>query len=213
MGPDGHAIVLLGGAGAGKTALMLAALQAGWTVLSDDHLLIDASGIVRGMPRRMRIHDSTLDVVPGARNALFPAERIRQVALSLLRHVTLGQIRLPNLVAAERFGSFQPIAPVPGARIVAIRREAGAEPGTSEAAVDQMLELAVSAVARERAAVLLALGPAWRDHLSDVVLEERAILREAITPLRLETIVVPMTWSPSRTLDHLVEGRPSGIRT
>jgi hypothetical protein len=49
---DDHAVVVLGHTGAGKSTLAAAALEAGWRVLADDQVVLDASGtavVVHGL--------------------------------------------------------------------------------------------------------------------------------------------------------------------
>jgi hypothetical protein len=201
--PDGRAMALVGGAGAGKTAATLAALAAGWTVLSDDHLLIDATGTVRGLPRRMRIHDSTLAVVPGSRGAMTPDERAGQARLAALARFTLGHVRLPNLVAAARFGSYRPAEPVHLESLVTLQRRAAVGPDATARTPADMMELLAADIAGERADLVEVLGPAWDAYIAGVIDAERALLLSALKGLRLASLTVPKAWPPARTLDHL----------
>lgn len=203
VAPGQRPIALVGGPGTGKTAASLAALMAGWTVLSDDHLLIDAEGNIRGLPRRMRIHDLTLDVVPGARDALSPKERSRQWQLGAFARASLGQIRLPNLVSAARFGPYRPATPVQLGSLVALQRKADAGPDVSERTVDGMVELLAAGIAQERVDLMRAIGPGWGAHLAEVIDAEGAILRAALSGPRLESLIVPKAWPPARILDRL----------
>lgn len=200
---EGGAVALIGGSGVGKTAISLAALASGWSVLSDDHLLIDAAGAVRGMPRRMRLHGTTLDVVPGTRAALRPSERSRQWLLAVMERLTLGRIRLPNLVPASRFGAFRPDEAVLLGSVVAIERQPGAEPRTTVLERDSVLDLAAEAIAAERIGLRAALGPEWDAHLAEVERAEREILTTAIGRVRLVSTTVPTSWSPAHILDHI----------
>jgi len=55
---DGHAVLILGGSGWGKSTLILGALQDGWSVLSDDLVLVrtDRSGpVVSGIPKTLTV--------------------------------------------------------------------------------------------------------------------------------------------------------------
>ena len=210
MTPDGRVVAVLGGSGAGKTAISLAALQAGWTLLSDDHLLIDASGSVRGMPRRMRLHGSTLEVVPGARAALLPAERSRQTQLAALDRLTLGRVRLPNLVPPSRFGTVRPDPAVPIGSVVAIERHPDVGRRTSTPAADAVLDLVADAVARERVALRRALRPAWEEQWTAIEHAEREILARGLSRVRLESLHVPTSWSPTKILEDLAERVPGG---
>jgi hypothetical protein len=207
---EGGAVALIGGPGVGKTAISLAALGSGWTVLSDDHLLIDAAGTVRGMPRRMRLHGTTLDVLPGTRAALSPAERSRQRLLAALGRLTLGLVRLPNLVSASRFGAFRPDEEVALGSVVVIDRRPGVDPHTTVPGIDAVLDRADDAIAAERIALRRALGPEWDARLATVARAERAILAEALARVRLLSTTVPTSWSPARTLDYLAE-QPGGL--
>lgn len=54
--PGEGAVLLVGPSGSGKSSLVLAASVAGVPVLSDDCVLVDASGRVRGLTRLLKVH-------------------------------------------------------------------------------------------------------------------------------------------------------------
>ena len=51
----GEALLWMGPSGAGKSSLTLAASLAGWKVLGDDCLMVDAHARVRGIPRLLKV--------------------------------------------------------------------------------------------------------------------------------------------------------------
>jgi tetratricopeptide (TPR) repeat protein len=71
---DGRVVLALGGSGSGKSTLILGALEAGWSALADDHVLVceRPDGLrVMGVPRPLTVpadavsHDATSWPIPG----------------------------------------------------------------------------------------------------------------------------------------------------
>lgn len=201
---DGRTFILLGSAGAGKTTLALEALVAGWTVLGDDHVLVDRSGRCLGLPRRMRVYPSTMDLVPRATSRLLASERRALGARDIARRLTAGRVRLPVLIPPDRFGRISPAVWGMPDHVVSLDRSKDVSsvdwaPMSTEAAAGNALRN----IATDRRRLATNLGEPWSERLGRVHATERQILRDAWRQIPAGHAVVPRSWPPERILEWL----------
>jgi hypothetical protein len=207
---DGRTFVVLGSAGAGKTTLALEALVAGWTVLGDDHVLVDRSGRCLGLPRRMRLYPSTIDLVPRAASRLLASERRALGARHVARRLTAGRVRLPALIPPDRFGRVSAAVWEMPDHVVSLDRSMQATsvdwaPMSTEAAAINALR----DIATDRRRLARNLGEPWSERLGRVRDAEREILSDAWRQIPAGHAVVPGSWPPDRILEWLAAVPPA----
>ncbi len=206
--PAGATVLLSGSARAGKSVVALAALAAGWTLLADDHVLLDARGTAQGLPRRMRLHPRSLALVPGSLDRLAPGEHRLLVARAALRRLSLGRVSLPILAAPERFGAVRPAdaSPLPLAAAAILSRETHlAAPSIEVLESPAMIAATIEQVARDRRRLTRTLGEAWASRLADVAAVESGLLRSAYQGLPSHHLRVPADAPPRTILDALAD--------
>jgi hypothetical protein len=202
--PEGRTIVVLGSAGAGKTTLAMSALVGGWLVLGDDHLLVDRSGRCFGLPRRMRVYPSTVDLLPPAARRLLPSERRALRLRRVTRQLTVGRVGLPVLVPPERFGHTSPAVWTVPDWIVSIRRSVGTASGRwTAASPTEAARSALDAITTDRDRLARVLGEQWNPRLEAVHAAEASILTAGWRGISAARAEVPGSWTPSRTLEWL----------
>lgn len=208
---DSRTFLILGSAGAGKTTLALGALVAGWTVLGDDHVLVDSSGRCFGLPRRMRIYPSTIDLVPKAASRLLVSERRALTVRDVARRVTVGHLRLPVLIPPERFGSTAPAAWHLPDHVVALDRSLdGSGVDRTRLSTEAAVETAVSEIATDRRRLTSTLSEEWGPRMDRLRTTEREILFDAWQRIPGVHARVPRSWSPEQILEWLAS-LPLGI--
>ena len=195
------ALLIIGRSRSGKTTLCARALALGRNVLGDDQVLIDADGMIRPFPRRMRVYDDLLETSPEAVRALPPDARLR---LHLRRSVRLltGGFVAPSMALPRRaFGGAEESAMLPVHRIVVINRSSRArelevEPLAHGAAHSEAVEI----IAEQRRHLSRVHRRDWLELVRSVAKQEDAILDGALPLAPAFRVTVPQGWGAPRAV-------------
>ncbi len=200
---DGGATVVLGRSGAGKTTLTARALAAGRTVLSDDQVVIDASGRVWRYPRRLRLYPDIRETAPQAWSRLPVGTRATLHRRALVRRLTRGYVAPSLAVPASDIGATVASGPLPLRRLVVVERcedgEFTAEPRPAAWVIRQ----AETVLAEQRERLARAVGGAWADALDAVLQEERRTVSAALGNVPATGVALPRAWGARRAVDAL----------
>jgi hypothetical protein len=200
---DGGATVVLGRSGAGKTTLTARALAAGRTVLSDDQVIIDASGRAWRYPRRLRLYPDIRQTAPQAWSRLTAGTRSTLRRRALLRRLTRGYVAPSLAVPASDIGATVASGPLPLQRLVVVERcedeEIIREPQPAAWVIGQ----AETVLAEQRERLARAVGGAWADTLDAVLQTERRTVTAALGNVPATRVAVPRAWGAQRAVDAL----------
>ncbi|HWU06312.1 MAG TPA: hypothetical protein VN520_07990 [Streptomyces sp.] len=200
---DGGATVVLGRSGAGKTTLTARALAAGRTVLSDDQVILDASGRCWRYPRRLRLYPDIEETAPQAWSRLTAGTRSTLHHRALLRRLTRGYVAPSLAVPASDISATVTSDPLPLRRLVVVERyengEFTARPQPAAWVIGQAEEL----LAQQRARFAGAVSGAWTDTLDAVLQAERRTVSAALRGVQATSLAVPRAWGARRAVDTL----------
>jgi len=116
----GRRFVITGDKGAGKTTFMLSLLAAGHQVEGDEHLVLEADGVI-ARPRTLRVKPGTLRLVPGLPDGLESTPTIDIWEGGLIHAVSPALFGRPWVVRPGRLDGIVFIAPNHGGRSVVAR--------------------------------------------------------------------------------------------
>ncbi|SFP12967.1 hypothetical protein SAMN05660464_2148 [Geodermatophilus dictyosporus] len=199
----GGATVVLGRSGAGKTTLTARALAAGRTVLSDDQVVVDASGRIWRYPRRLRLYPDIEQTAPEAWSRLPAGTRATLRNRALVRRLTRGQVAPSLAVPASDVGTTVVSGPVPLRRLVVVGR--CEDDGFSEEVrpAAWVVGEAETLLGQQRERLTRAVGGAWADALDAVLRAESRTVTAALAGVPATEISVPRAWGARRAVDAL----------
>jgi hypothetical protein len=198
VGPG--ATVLLGRSRSGKSSVSARAAAAGLPVLGDDQVHVDRAGMVSRFPRRFRFYDDLSATAPDAYRRL-PARARRALAIRrIIRIASLGFVAPSLPVPVSDLGAV--VAPATGiSRIVVlerVRRASRVELGTltpGEAAETAM------GILDDQRRHLGVLGETWRTFLGEIRHREADVLRDLLTRVTVERMLIPEALGPAAAVD------------
>jgi hypothetical protein len=197
----GGATVLLGRSGAGKTTLTARALAAGRTVLSDDQIVIDASGRVWRYPRRLRLYPDIRYTAPEAWSRLAPGTRATLRGRAVVRRLTRGHVAPSLAVPPAEIGETVAPGPLPVRRLVVVDRGAIDEFTHDPQPPAWVLAQAETVLTEQRARFTRAVGGAWAETLAAVLEAERRTVSAAFADVPATGVTLPRAWSARRAVD------------
>ena len=200
---DGGVTVLLGRSGAGKTTLTARALAGGRTVLSDDQVVLDATGRVWRYPRRLRFYPDIRQTAPDAWTRLPARTRSTLVLRGRVRRLTRGYVAPSLAVPVSEIGASVAPGPLPLRRIVVVARAPGEAPTVATQPSDWVVEHAGLVLADQRDRLSRALSGAWSERLDAALEAERQTVAAALTGVPATQVLLPRTWQASQAVDVL----------
>ncbi len=210
---EGRGTLLIGRSGSGKSSISVRALALGMTVLGDDQVCLDGTGVCTRFPRRIRVYDDLVRTAP-AGVAHLPARYQAQLALRrAVRLATRGYVAPSLAVPASAFGGHPAAEPVPLGGVVLLHRSSSVTSLTVEDAdADTAVSWSLEALSDQRKRLARTLGPAWAQDLEATAGRERATLTTAFRGVPIRRIRVPGRWGAATGVSALAEalGLPSG---
>ena len=197
------ALALMGGSGSGKTSVSLRALAAGRGIVGDDQFLLDADGLCRRLPRRLRLYSDVPLTAPEAFARLPARARAALRGREVLRRVSRNSARPSLPVDVAALG--RPLAgPLELRRVVLIERRNDVDDlktavTDAEAAVTQALGLLDAQRAR------LPRAGGWEEEIAGTRDAERQTLTVAIARLPVEQLTLPAAWPAPKAVCRLAE--------
>jgi hypothetical protein len=200
----GEAVVLVGRSRSGKSSLTARAAAAGWPILGDDQVAVDATGRVSPFPRRLRFYDDLRATAPEAFGRLSRRHRFGLTVRRAARIASGGFIAPSLAVPAHEIGTIS--APVRIGRIALLKRTPGATGvQRATAGIDEAIAVARDVLADQRRH-LAELGAGWPDRVRAAADAETAVLRQAFASTAIEHVTIPEDWPAERAVATLSEG-------
>ena len=212
VAPEGT-VLILGGSGAGKSSTSARAIAAGVPVLGDDQVLVDADGVCRPFPRRIRVYPDLAVTAPAAHANLPASAKARLAGHALLGTLTGGRLRPSLPLEHAALGPARRVSPRPLTRIVIVERDRSDDGRLRAEDVDVRHAVTVAQQLLERQRVrLLAVGSReLRDTIDRVVEDEATMLTAAFDGLDVLHLGVPGSWPAALAVETLAE--VVGVRT
>ena len=195
--------VVLGRSGAGKTTLTARALADGRTVLSDDQVVVDATGRVWRYPRRLRLYPDIRQTAPDAWSRLPDGTRSALELRGRVRRLTRGYVAPSLAVPVSGIGTTVTPGPLPLRRIVVVERAPVEEPTVATLPADWVVEEAGLVLADQRDRLSRAVGGTWTERLDAALEVERRTVAAALTGVPATQVILPRTWAAPRAVDAL----------
>jgi hypothetical protein len=200
----GHGVtVVLGRSGAGKTTLTARALADGRTVLSDDQVVVDASGRVWRYPRRLRLYPDIRETAPDAWSRLPAGTRSALAFRGRVRRLSRGYVAPSLAVPVSEIGTTVTPGPLPLRRIVVVERARVEEPTVATLPPDWVVEQAGLVLADQRDRLSRGVGGIWTERLDAALEAERGTVAAALTAVPATQVILPRTWAAPRAVDAL----------
>lgn len=200
----GGLVLLLGGSGAGKSSVSARALAAGATVLGDDQVLVDAAGLCRPFPRRIRVYPDLAATAPDAFATLPSAARTRLAAHRVLERLTAGRLRPSLPLPPSAFGAWRPPAPLPIARVLLVEpRVRCLAPQLDRVTPGDAVVTAEHLLRRQRDRFGWIAPARWHAVVEAVARQESAIVADAVRGAEVTRLRLPRDWSAARSVDAL----------
>jgi len=201
---EGGGLLIIGRSRSGKSSISARALAIGRQVLGDDQVLVDADGVLRSFPRRMRVYDDLTQTSPAAARVLPPRARFGLGLRRVVRVGTGGFVAPSLAVPRSAFGAVPHVTELPVHRIVAVRRSNSAEKLSMEPADGQDVRSEAIAILREqRRALIGCRRENWMALLRSVSEREAAILDTALHAAPAYRAIVPEAWGAPAAVDAL----------
>jgi hypothetical protein len=200
----GGALVLMGASGTGKSSLSARALAAGRPILGDDQVFVDAQGLCRRFPRRLRFYSDLRTTAPEAYRRLPPGSRLGLVARRIVKTVSRGLVAPSLAVSVGDLGPPPPTTALPIRRVILLGR--GASGSSIQAGAGDLAAALVEAerlLLAQRRHIAAAGDPEWDGALELTSTTEREILRSAFRDVAIESMRVPTSWTAAHSVEQL----------
>lgn len=200
----GGALVLMGASGTGKSSLSARALAAGRPILGDDQVFVDAKGLCRRFPRRLRFYSDLRTTAPEAYRRLRPGSRLGLVARRIVKTVSRGLVAPSLAVSAGDLGPPPPTTALPIRRVILLGRDAsGSSIQTGAGDLSAALVEAERLLLAQRRHIAAAEDREWNGALQATSTAEREILRSAFRDVPIESMRVPPSWTAAHSVEQL----------
>jgi hypothetical protein len=196
------ALVVLGRSGVGKSTLTARAAAAGWRVLGDDHVVVDASGGCWPFPRRMRFYSDLHATAPLAYERLSAPQRASLRVLRIVERATGGYVAPSLPVPCSQLGEVEQNVPFPVGRLLVVERGKPPEFESGRLEGSSAVRTAEAVIEQQRLR-LAAAGGGWIAELEQTRRRELAILESALSGAQVKRLAVPEGWEPARAVEAL----------
>jgi hypothetical protein len=198
-----RAVLVLGRSGSGKTSVSVRALVNGRQILGDDQILVDAAGLCRPFPRRMRLYSDLRETASGAYRRLPLSARAALRGWALVKTATSGRIAPPVRVARSALSATDRPQQLPLARILIVRRSIGQSAELVDADHRAAVHEARILIDEQRSRLHAAGDEEWRRALGDAASRDTALLAEAFQGVPTRVLSVPQSWAAPRAIAAL----------
>lgn len=201
----GHALVLMGRSGSGKSSVSARAIAAGRRVLGDDQVLVETSGRCWAYPRRMRLYPDIRETAPETYARLPRGIRARLDVRRFVRRATRGYVAPSLPVGSSAVGQNSLPNATPLGRLVLIER------GPSDVLTDDPLDAgravseALALLEDQRARLRAGADASWTAALDQASRREESHLQAALSGSDLRRLRVPASWNAPRAIQGLAE--------
>jgi hypothetical protein len=200
---DGKALLLIGRSRSGKSSLAARALAAGFRILGDDQVLINASHDCHSFPRRLRVYPDLARTAPAAFAALRPSARGVLAALSRIKSLTRGFVAPPLRVSASTLGAgISPIG-LPIGEVIVIRRAPVDVLTFEHLDRDELRAETEDVLLRQRSQIFSLAG--LQAASATLLARERTIIASALATAPARRVLVPGSWPAERAVRRLAQ--------
>ena len=204
IGANGSLALLLGRSRTGKSSVSVRALGQGNPVLGDDQLFVDAHGVCRTFPRRLRLYTDLSTTASKAYQRAPSPVKLRLAGLKVLKILTHGYVAPSLAVDARAFGSGGSPIPLPVGRIVLLERSSATERfELRDATTEEAVRHTQDALAEQRSHLPFASTAGEPSPLRALHEDERAILHSAFGRAPVQRATIPLRMGAPESIDRV----------
>jgi hypothetical protein len=213
---DSGDVLVLGSSGAGKSSVSARALARGLEVVGDDQVFVDAEGMCRPFPRRVRVYPDLELTAREAWHRLSAASRQRLAFHRALGRWTRGRLRPSLPVDRTELGASVDAAPGGVGRVVLVETGVPAVAlGLERASVGDVLVAMAHLARAQRARFCRVAAAEWHLVAESVARRELDIVAAGVARAEIVRLRIPRGWPAVEAVDGLarvvgVEGATEG---